>query len=213
MAIDLYELLEQQRLLAIVRGKDAAAALATVLALAEEGVGLIEVSMTTPDAMGVLSRARQSLGADFPLGAGTVVTDVDARQAHEAGASFAVTPASGVGVTAAQHLGLPVVAGALTPSEVAAVVADGATAVKLFPAHVLGGPSYLRMLREPFPEVPFVPVGGVDATTAVEYLAAGALAVGAGSQLVGDAADGGDLDALRERARRFRAAVERADPD
>lgn len=86
--------------------------------------------------------------------------------------------------------------------------AAGADAVKLFPAAAVGGPEYLRALRAPFPDVPFVPVGGVDAAASRRYLAFGALAVGVGSPLIGDAADGGDPDALRARIRAFRAAAE-----
>jgi 2-dehydro-3-deoxyphosphogluconate aldolase/(4S)-4-hydroxy-2-oxoglutarate aldolase len=82
----------------------------------------------------------------------------------------------------------------------------GAAAVKLFPAS-LGGPAYVRALVDPFPDVPLVPVGGVDAAAAAAYLAAGAVAVGVGSPLLGDAATGGDLAALAERARQFRDAV------
>jgi len=99
--------------------------------------------------------------------------------------------------------GLPVIGGALTPTEVAASLDAGVAAVKLFPAS-LGGVSYLRALRDPFPDVPFVPVGEVDASAAQAYLAAGAVAVGVGSPLVGDAASGGSLDALRARARALR---------
>lgn len=99
--------------------------------------------------------------------------------------------------------GVPVLMGALTPSEVEAALARGADAVKLFPGS-FGGPGYLKALRDPFPEVPFVPVGGVDATAARAYLDRGAIAVGVGSPLVGDAADGGDLDQLRARAAEFR---------
>ncbi|EFL27582.1 LOW QUALITY PROTEIN: putative 2-dehydro-3-deoxyphosphogluconate aldolase/4-hydroxy-2-oxoglutarate aldolase, partial [Streptomyces himastatinicus ATCC 53653] len=84
----------------------------------------------------------------------------------------------------------------------------GQAAVKLFPAS-LGGPGYLRALRDPFPEVPFVPVGGVDAAAARDYLDHGAIAVGVGSPLIGDAAAGGDLGALRTRAAAFRAAITR----
>ncbi|WP_262403504.1 bifunctional 4-hydroxy-2-oxoglutarate aldolase/2-dehydro-3-deoxy-phosphogluconate aldolase [Actinomadura sp. CNU-125] len=101
---------------------------------------------------------------------------------------------------------MPVLAGALTPTEVAAAAASGVDAVKLFPASA-HGPGYLKALRDPFPDVPFVPVGGVGRDEAVEYLALGAVAVGVGSPLCGDAPHGGDLDALRARARAFVAAV------
>jgi 2-dehydro-3-deoxyphosphogluconate aldolase / (4S)-4-hydroxy-2-oxoglutarate aldolase len=89
---------------------------------------------------------------------------------------------------------------------VIAARAARATALKIFPASTVGGPSYLKALQGPFPDVPFVPVGGVDVSAAKEYLALGATAVGVGSPLIGDAADGGDLAALRKRAAEFRAA-------
>jgi 2-dehydro-3-deoxyphosphogluconate aldolase/(4S)-4-hydroxy-2-oxoglutarate aldolase len=181
-----------------------------VLALAEEGITLVEVSLTGTDALCVLSRARAELGPAAPLGAGTVLTAEDARRAQECGADFAVTPGLGEGFDEARRIGLPVLAGALTPTEVAAAVRLGADAVKLFPAGPVGGPGYLRALRGPFPGVPFVPVGGVDAQAARDHLAAGAVAVGVGSPLVGDAADGGDLGALRDRARAYRRIAEEA---
>jgi 2-dehydro-3-deoxyphosphogluconate aldolase/(4S)-4-hydroxy-2-oxoglutarate aldolase len=200
------DLLRERRIVGIVRGPDADAALATVLTLREEGIDLVEVSLNTADAFDVIARARAELGADAALGAGTVLSADDAARAAEAGASFVVTPALGPGVTASIERGLPVVAGALTPTEVVAALAVGVTAVKLFPAS-FGGAGYLRALRDPFPDVPFVPVGGVDAEAAAAYLAAGAVAVGVGSPLVGDAAAGGSLDALRQRARAFREAL------
>lgn len=220
--MNLLDALHAQRLLAIVRGTDPFGAARSVLALAEEGVRLIEVSLTTPDAFGVIARARAELGPGavsgaaslgavslgaVSLGAGTVVTAEDARRAADAGAEFAVTPAIVPGLAAVADIGLPLLCGALSPSEVVAAVDQGAAAVKLFPAS-LGGVRYLRALRDPFPDIPFVPVGGVDADAAREYLAAGATAVGVGSPLLGDAASGGSLSDLRARARRFLAATE-----
>lgn len=203
--------LRDRRLLAVVRGGDADAALKTVLTLAEEGVEVIEVSLTCAGALRVLSRARAELGAGAWLGAGTVRTAADAAAAQQAGAGFVVTPGLGAGVTEAVRLGLPVVAGALTPTEVNAATSAGADAVKLFPAGSFGGPDYLAALRAPFPDVPFVPVGGVGAGSARRYLALGAVAIGVGSPLIGDAGDGGDLRALRARARRYLDAVAGAD--
>ncbi|MEW9527085.1 bifunctional 4-hydroxy-2-oxoglutarate aldolase/2-dehydro-3-deoxy-phosphogluconate aldolase [Microbispora sp. NPDC049125] len=202
----LLEELASRRLLAIVRGTDADAALRTVVTLVEEGVELVEVSLVTPGALDVIRGARAALGETAGLGAGTVLTAADAREAAEAGASYLVTPALGEAVAAGRRLGLPVLAGALTPTEVVAALGAGAAAVKLFPAS-LGGVPYLRALRDPFPQVPFVPVGGVDAAAATGYLRAGAVAVGVGSPLVGDAANGGSLDELRARIREFRTAL------
>ncbi|MGW3731098.1 bifunctional 4-hydroxy-2-oxoglutarate aldolase/2-dehydro-3-deoxy-phosphogluconate aldolase, partial [Streptomyces sp. NPDC000851] len=184
----------------------------TVLTLADEGLELIEVSLSGKDALSVIERAREALGPDRPLGAGTVLTADDARAAQRAGANFAVTPALGDGIGAAHGLGLPVLAGVMTPTEILAARTWGAAALKIFPAAQAGGPAYLTALQGPFPHEPFVPVGGVDAAAAREYLAAGAIAVGVGSPLVGDAADGGSLDALRERARVFRTVVQDATP-
>ena len=198
--MNLVETLRRHRLLAIVRGKDPAAALRTVRTLVDEGITAVEISLTTADALTVIGQARAALGPDALLGAGTVRSAADAARAIDAGASYLVTPAL---VDDLAQYGVPVLMGALTPSEIEVALARGAAAIKLFPGS-LGGPAYLRALRDPFPEVPFVPVGGVDARAARDYLDRGALAVGVGSPLVGDAADGGDLGQLRLRAAEFR---------
>ncbi|MFI2781273.1 bifunctional 4-hydroxy-2-oxoglutarate aldolase/2-dehydro-3-deoxy-phosphogluconate aldolase [Streptomyces sp. ALB3] len=196
------DVLGRTRLAAIVRGTDPDAALRTVLTLADEGVALVEVSLNTTDALAVVRRAAAEAGPGTVIGMGTVLTEDDVSRAHEAGARWIVTPALTEAVGASVRAGLPVLAGALTPTEAVAARRAGADAVKLFPAS-LGGPAYLKALRDPFPDLPFVPVGGVDLAGAEQYLAHGAVAVGVGSPLVGDAAHGGDLAALRERARRF----------
>ncbi|SCE82207.1 2-keto-3-deoxy-phosphogluconate aldolase [Micromonospora coriariae] len=205
--MNLLDELRTHRLLAIVRGPDPAAALSAVLTLAESGVALVEVSLTGADALGTIRRARAALGPDFALGAGTVLSVEDARAAADAGAGFLVTPAVAPSVTEGGRLGLPVLAGALTPSEVVQANNAGAAAIKLFPAGSMGGPDYLGALRDPFPGTAFVPVGGVDADGARRYLDRGAVAVGVGSPLLGDAVRGGDPAALRERAAVFLTAV------
>ncbi|MGW4646880.1 bifunctional 4-hydroxy-2-oxoglutarate aldolase/2-dehydro-3-deoxy-phosphogluconate aldolase [Kitasatospora sp. NPDC004289] len=205
---DLLTALRDRRILAVVRGNDPDAALDAVLTLFGNGVQLVEVSLTTANALHVLERARAALGPYAALGAGTLLTAADARAAAAAGAAFAVTPGLTEAVGEAQSLGMPVLAGAVTPTEVAQAYAEGATAVKLFPGS-LGGPAYLRALRDPFPDVPFVPVGGVAARAAREFLAAGALAVGVGGPLVGTAADrGGDTGGLLARIAEFRSLAE-----
>lgn len=204
---DLLAGLRQRRLMAIVRGSDPGAAYAAGATLVDAGFLLLEVSLTTPGALSVLERLATTHGDIADLGAGTVLTQRQARDALSAGATFLVTPALGPGVTEALALGAPVLAGALTPTEVLTGWQLGATAIKLFPAH-LAGPGYLQALRGPFPDIPIVPVGGVDAVAAAEFLRAGALAVGVGSPLLGDAADGGDLAALRLRAAHYLAVVQ-----
>jgi 2-dehydro-3-deoxyphosphogluconate aldolase/(4S)-4-hydroxy-2-oxoglutarate aldolase len=204
--MNLLNSLRTHQLMAIVRGPDPEATLASVLTLADSGVALIEVSLTGADALGTIRQARASLGGDFGLGAGTVLSAEEAQRAADAGATFLVTPALAPSIAEAGRLGLPVLAGALTPSEVVQAGASGAAAVKLFPAS-LGGPAYLGALRDPFPRTAFVPVGGVDAESARAYLDRGAVAVGVGSPLLGDAVRGGNLGALRDRAAAFLTAV------
>ena len=204
--MNLAEQLRANRLVAIVRGTDRDAALQSVLALIDAGIGMVEVSLTMPGADVVMAKARDALGPDALLGCGTVVTTDDAARAADCGAGYVVTPALGEGIAAARARGLPVLGGAFTPSELVEAMHRGADAIKLFPA-MLGGPGYLRALLGPFPDLPIVPVGGVDAHQARAYLDAGAAAVGVGSPLVGDAASGGSLEDLRERAKAFLEAV------
>jgi 2-dehydro-3-deoxyphosphogluconate aldolase/(4S)-4-hydroxy-2-oxoglutarate aldolase len=191
--------LTRARLMAIVRAPDAAGAVRAALALCEAGVRLVEVSLTTPRAVDAIAQLRAQAPPEVAVGAGTVLTARDVEDVVAAGAGFVVTPALAESVEAAVAAGLPVAAGAFTPSEAVAAVQRGADVVKLFPASALG-PGYLRALRDPLPDVPFMAVGGVDAEAARAFLAAGAVAVGVGSPLLRDACAGGDLEALRQRA-------------
>jgi 2-dehydro-3-deoxyphosphogluconate aldolase/(4S)-4-hydroxy-2-oxoglutarate aldolase len=193
-------------LIAIVRGSDPDACVATCRVLAEAGVAALEVSLTTVDALAVIERVALEVGERTVLGAGTVLDPDDVMRVRDAGARFMVTPALAASVPRAVEIGLPVLAGAMTPTEVQAAVSAGAGWVKIFPASVLGV-DYLRALRGPYPDVRLVPVGGVGLEDVPAYLDAGATAVGVGSPLCGDAPNGGDLEALRTRAAAFLAAV------
>jgi 2-dehydro-3-deoxyphosphogluconate aldolase/(4S)-4-hydroxy-2-oxoglutarate aldolase len=206
IAHELLTKLRERRLLAIVRADEVHSALACIDVLLDEGIDVVEVSLTSRDALALLTEVSRSFGDAVELGAGTVITPEQAHASLDAGARYLVTPSLGAGADEGVRLGAPVLMGALTPTEVTGAVERGATAVKLFPAE-LGGPRYLAALRAPFPDIPFVPVGGVDTLAAQAFLDAGALAVGVGSPLLGDAANGGDLKDLRERARELRSAV------
>ncbi|MGJ9422194.1 bifunctional 4-hydroxy-2-oxoglutarate aldolase/2-dehydro-3-deoxy-phosphogluconate aldolase [Aeromicrobium sp. CF3.5] len=203
---ELRERLTEHRLVAIIRGDVPDACVRTAVALAEEGVRLLEVSLTTAGAIGVLSRLSAELGDEVRLGAGTVLTAQDAQSAADAGAQFILTPALSEGLAEARRIGLPVIPGALTPSEVLAAHEGGAAAVKVFPANLFG-PAYLDALEGPFPDISLLPVGGVRLDDVAPYLERGAIAVGVGSPLCGDAPSGGDLRSLRERARTYVSAV------
>ena len=199
--------LRQERLVAILRGPDPRAVAHAGRVLVECGGRILEVSLSSADALASLEELAQAFAdSDALLGAGTVIAPGDAARCRDAGAVFAVTPALGPGLQESVDLGLPVLAGALTPTEVLAAYRAGASAVKVFPASVFG-PGYLTALAAPFPDVPLVAVGGVAAADVRAYLDAGALAVGVASPLLGDAPAGGDLDALRSRASAFLSHV------
>ncbi|MEU4793620.1 bifunctional 4-hydroxy-2-oxoglutarate aldolase/2-dehydro-3-deoxy-phosphogluconate aldolase [Micromonospora tulbaghiae] len=206
MTVNLVAELAAARILAVIRGTDTAGAIAAGTALLEEGVRVVEVALTTPDAARAVEALRAVAAAGSLVGAGTVLTAADVAQVAAAGAQFVVTPAVVESIAEAARLGLPVAAGAFTPTEAYTAMRLGASAIKLFPVSV-GGPAYLKAVRDPFPDIPFVAVGGVGLADLPGYFAAGAIAVGVGGPLVGDAASGGDLDALRQRARAYLSAV------
>ena len=196
------------RVVAILRASATEHVVAAARTLHSSGVPVLEVTLTTPGALDALAAVRRALPADAVVGAGTVRTVEDVRACARAGAAFLVTPGCPVDVVrCAVDEGLPILAGALTPTEIDAVATAGASAVKVFPAAALGGPSYVRHLRGPFPDVPLVPTGGVGLDAVRTYLDAGAAAVALGGPLRGDALEGGALGALRERARTAVAGV------
>jgi 2-dehydro-3-deoxyphosphogluconate aldolase/(4S)-4-hydroxy-2-oxoglutarate aldolase len=197
---------------AILRAADAGRFLEVGRVLYEGGVRAVEVTLTSRGALEAFGRLSGELPGAAVLGVGTVRSVGDAELAVEAGATYLVAPDFRPEVVAwAVGNGVPVVPGALTPTEVAAAWAAGATAVKVFPVSAVGGPAYVKAVRAPLPEVPLVPTGGVGIDDIGAYLAAGAVAVGIGSPLLGDAGEpGGDLRGLAERARRAVAAAGRA---
>jgi 2-dehydro-3-deoxyphosphogluconate aldolase/(4S)-4-hydroxy-2-oxoglutarate aldolase len=200
------ERLRAERLVAIVRATEAEDAVRVGRALLACGVHLVEVTLTTRDALAAIETLRMDAPDPAMIGAGTVLTKRQAHDAVDAGAQFLVTPAVTEAIEGAE---VPVLAGAYTASEAYAAMAAGATAVKLFPASA-GGPAYLKALRDPFPTIPFVPVGGVTLDQVAPYLIAGAIALGVGGPIMGDAVRGGSLDALAIRAKAFLEAIAEA---
>jgi 2-dehydro-3-deoxyphosphogluconate aldolase / (4S)-4-hydroxy-2-oxoglutarate aldolase len=205
--MDLLSELRTRKLLAIIRADGADTALACVETLVEAGVTALEISLTTPGGVEAIAKARSQYDPHILIGAGTVVTADQASAVAEAGADFTVTPAITRGAHRSVELGLPLLCGALTPTEVVAALDLGATAVKIFPAK-LHGPGYFTELLAPLPDAPLIAVGGVDAQSAPKYLAAGALAVGVSSPLLGDAGVGGSLAELAIRAGTFRTELD-----
>jgi 2-dehydro-3-deoxyphosphogluconate aldolase/(4S)-4-hydroxy-2-oxoglutarate aldolase len=200
--------LEASGIVPVVRVSRRELALRAVEALAAAGCEAVEITLTVPDALAII----RELSARALVGAGTVTSSVQAQAALEAGARFIVSPGLDAGIVrAAQAGGAPAIAGALTPSEIMAAIRAGADWVKIFPCSALGGATYLRALRGPFPGVRLLPTGGVTLASAPDYIAAGAVALGVGSELIaeGELATG-DLASTSDRARAFIASVRAA---
>ncbi|MFC5266321.1 bifunctional 4-hydroxy-2-oxoglutarate aldolase/2-dehydro-3-deoxy-phosphogluconate aldolase [Kribbella qitaiheensis] len=204
------DLLRSDRVLSVVRAPAIDDARDLCSALVAGGIHVIELTFTTPDLPRHLERAASG-DTGAVVGAGTVQTAEQARAAVDAGAQFLVTPGQGpeaAAIAAAAHdAGIPIVLGAFTPSEVMTAVALGSDAVKIFPAHHLG-PKYLKDLGGPFPGVPLVPSGGVNAGNARQFLDAGALAVSAGTDVVSPAdVEAGRWADITAKASTFCAAL------
>ncbi|HTE61841.1 MAG TPA: bifunctional 4-hydroxy-2-oxoglutarate aldolase/2-dehydro-3-deoxy-phosphogluconate aldolase [Solirubrobacteraceae bacterium] len=196
--------LRATRVVAVIRAPDAAGAVRAVDALVRGGVTGIEITYSTPDVPGVLAAVAERHGDAVLLGAGTLRAPAQAIEAVAAGARFLVAPGLDDELVAAMRAtGALTMAGALTPTEVMRAQALAVDVVKVFPAS-LGGPAYVRALRGPFPDVPFMPTGGVSAANLREWLDAGVVAVGAGGELCSatDIADG-RFEAIEASARAF----------
>ena len=197
--------------IAVVRAPSAESAVAAAHALAAGGVSGIEITYTTPDAASAIRRISDELGDAVLLGAGTVRTADQAREAADAGATFLVAPGFRPALADAMTAtGLTTMIGAITPSEVMAAEESGADVVKLFPAGLFG-PAPVRNLRGPFPDIPLMPTGGVNAANIAEWVSAGVVAVGAGSDLVSSAdLAAGSYESITAKARDFAAAYRAA---
>ncbi|WP_156322442.1 bifunctional 4-hydroxy-2-oxoglutarate aldolase/2-dehydro-3-deoxy-phosphogluconate aldolase [Leucobacter musarum] len=186
--------------IAVLRAPTPADYAPVIDALLRGGVTHIEITLSTPGTLAELPALRERFGDDAQIGVGTVTRVDEALEAMGAGARYLVTPTTVPEVIdAAVSAGLPVFPGGCTPTELHAGWSRGATAVKVFPASHWG-PGYLGDLRGPFPEIEAIPSGGVDAESALAWLAAGACAVSVGGPLLQDAFRGGDPALLTRRA-------------
>ena len=174
-------------------------------ALADGGLRVLEITLTTPGAL----EAIEALATDPGLlvGGGTVLSTDDARRVADAGGRFALSPVfDAVVIDEAHRLNMLAIPGASTPAEMLAAHRHGARVVKVFPSGPLGGPEYLRLVRGPLPDIPIMPTSGPTADTLAEYMTAGAVAVGVGGKEF--FAPGFTLDAVTTAARRARHAMD-----
>lgn len=202
------EALLETGLVAIIRCREAGLAVPIGRTLIDNGVRLLEVTLTTPDAEQAITTLADEAPEGVWVGAGTVITADDVVRAGDAGATFIVTPGVCPAIEVAAQVHLPSLGGAWTASEVIAAAAAGATAVKIFPASS-GGVAHFKALRDPLPHVPLVAVGGVGLAEIGAFREVGAVGFGIGGPLVGDAARGGPLGELALRAQQFVEACRR----
>jgi 2-dehydro-3-deoxyphosphogluconate aldolase/(4S)-4-hydroxy-2-oxoglutarate aldolase len=189
-------------LIAVLRTSHAKDYAPVVETLAGAGVSSIELTLSTPGTLDHIQKLQANLPGGIQIGIGTVTDMVQAIAAIEAGASFLVTPVTDTAIVeSAAASGVPVYPGGFTPTELHAGWRAGATAVKIFPASVLGQ-EYISHLRGPFPDIQVIPSGGLGLDDIPQWMGAGALAVSVGGPLIGDAFQGGSLVALRDRAER-----------
>ncbi|GAA4536852.1 bifunctional 4-hydroxy-2-oxoglutarate aldolase/2-dehydro-3-deoxy-phosphogluconate aldolase [Pseudonocardia xishanensis] len=201
------EALCRTRVVAVLRADSPEHLLPAARTLVEQGLVCLELTMTTPGALDSLRLLRAELGASADLGVGSVRGAEAARQALDAGAAFLVSPVFDPAVLAeCVAARVPAYPAGLTPTELVTAWDAGASAVKLFPAGTVG-PAHLQAVREPLPELAVMPTGGIGIDDVGAWLRAGALAVGLGGSLSGDALRGGDLGALADRAARALAGA------
>ena len=171
-------------LVPVLRAESEEQALGIASAIAAGGVTVLEITMTVPGAIRVMSRLTKER-PDILIGAGTVLDPETARMCMLEGAQFVVSPALNLKTIEMCHrYSIPVLPGALTPTEVVTAWQAGADVIKVFPASALGGAKYLKSLKAPLPQVEMIPTGGVSLATAKEFLEAGSFALGVGADLV-----------------------------
>jgi 2-dehydro-3-deoxyphosphogluconate aldolase/(4S)-4-hydroxy-2-oxoglutarate aldolase len=183
------QIIERVGLIPVLRAKNPRQAHAVVEAMIAGGVTVVEVTMTCPDACGILTALKKGYGEKLLLGSGTVTSASEAEETIAAGAEFVVSPSLHPEViSATKAAGKLSIPGALTPTEVITADRAGADYVKIFPCSAMGGASYLKSLLAPFPHLKLIPTGGVTLQTAESFIKAGARALGVGSDLVNLAA-------------------------
>jgi len=191
-------------IVAVVRAPDPSGLVEVLRALHSGGVTVAEVTLTVPNALDVIREAKRDLGDSVLLGAGTVLDAETCRAAILAGADLIVSPTVNLDVIRiARRYDKLVMPGAFTPTEILSAWEAGADVVKVFPAEVVG-PAFFKAMRGPLPQIRLMPTGGVDLTTAPEFLKAGACCLGIGSQMVDPKLVAArEFDKLRDLAARY----------
>jgi 2-dehydro-3-deoxyphosphogluconate aldolase / (4S)-4-hydroxy-2-oxoglutarate aldolase len=204
------DLIRETGIIAILRAKSSEHLIAAADAIKAGGVSVIEVTMTTPGALGLIEAAKARYSEDVLFGAGSVLNPETARAAIRAGADFVVAPTLNLEMVAlCNRYSIPVMPGCFTPTEALTAWEAGADMIKLFPASV-GGADFIKAILSPLPHLEIVPVGGVNLDTAADFIRKGAAALGIGSSLVHQKLlDTNGFDELTRRAKAFIAEVQK----
>ena len=206
---DVLKRIHEIGLLPVLRANSVSEALALAEAIEAGGVTALEVTMTVPGAIEVIRQLVRETQGRILIGAGTVLDPETARGCMMAGAEFIVSPSLNVKtIEICRRYSVPVMPGALTPTEVVTAWEAGADVVKVFPCSALGGAKYLKALKAPLPQIEMIPTGGVSLATAAEFLAAGAFALGVGGDLVNpQAIADGKPEFITQTARDYMAII------
>ena len=198
---DWLEFVKQQRVIAVIRASDLRVGKKMAQAVAAGGIKLIEITANSDRPWELIELLRAEL-PDCSIGTGTVLSLADVCNAIACGAEYIFTPHLDLSlIQAATTAAIPIVPGALTPTEIISAWQSGATAVKVFPIQAVGGVNYLQVLQGPIGQIPLIPTGGVTVTNAADFLAAGAVAVGlAGSLFPQSEIVREDWQSMRDRA-------------
>lgn len=198
-------------IIAIIRGHQPEDIPAIIEALEEGGIHTVEITADTPKFAHVLEQVSHRFSERIWVGAGTVLDPETARIALLSGAKFILSPSLNVEtITLTKRYGAISIPGAFTPTEILTAYEQGADAVKVYPSSVLG-PAYIKAIRDPLPQVPLIPTGGVDLENMADYLRSGAIAVGIGGSLVTktEKVDSSYLQELKQKASRYVAAIKK----
>lgn len=206
-----YEIIERMLdcgITAVVRTDSSEELVDVAEAIKKGGVDIIEITMTTPGALDVVSAVAKKFGDEVLIGAGTVLDAETARAVFLAGGEFVVSPVwSPELIAMCRRYSKPCVPGAFSPTEILAAWDAGADMVKVFPASI-GGPGLIKAIRGPLPQIPLVPTGGVRLDNTADFIRAGSAMVAVGGNLVSkDLVKGKKFDELTELARQFKEEV------
>lgn len=201
----------KNKLVAVIRGAKLDTIVPVAKALLDGGINILEITAETPGVLSIIEKAATEFGDEVLVGVGTILDPETARVAIMAGAKFVFSPTVNIEtIKVVKRYGVVSIPGAMTPTEILTAYENGADIIKVFPANIMG-PSYLKDVHGPMPQIPLMPTGGVNLENISDYFANGAVATGLGGSLVNLKGNFTDTDAqnITKRAEQFRQLVKK----